>query len=162
MTDSSTPFAIPIWRAWSSEPYCLFLGVFRRARRLIIFHKSINGHLSLPVGNLLQPAPRASRHSNSKSFVTLTANKDCYKNSFFVKTIKDWNSLPDGIVNITEPQQFIGIFSDSNNIFLWHESEDINKKSLNLTFQLIPILRFQVMHDYVCFIAPIVIDYCVK
>ena len=78
----------------------------RTARCLIIFHKSINGHLSLPVGNLLQPAPRASRHSNSKSFVTLTANKDCYKNSFFVKTIKDWNSLPDSIVNITEPQQF--------------------------------------------------------
>ena len=25
---------------------------------------------------------------------------------------------------------------------------------------MIPILRFQVMHDYVCFIAPI--DYCVK
>ena len=46
-----------------------------------------------------------------------------------------------------------GIFSDSNNIFLWHESEDINKKSLNPKFQLIPILRFQVMHDYVCFIS---------
>ena len=53
-----------------------------------------------------------------------------------------------------------GIFSDSNDIFLWHESEDINKKSLNPKFQLIPILRFQVMHDYACFIAPI--DYCVK
>ena len=52
-----------------------------------------------------------------------------------------------------------GIFSDSNNIFLWHESEDINKKSLFPKFELIPILRFQVMHDYVCFIAPI--GYCV-
>ena len=53
-----------------------------------------------------------------------------------------------------------GIFSDSNNIFLWHESEDINDKSLFPKFQLFPILRFQVMHDYVCFIAPI--DYCVE
>ena len=53
-----------------------------------------------------------------------------------------------------------GIFSDSNNIFLWYESEDINKKSLFPKFQLIPILRFQVMHDYVCSIAPI--DYCVE
>ena len=53
-----------------------------------------------------------------------------------------------------------GIVSDSNNIFLYHESEDINKKSLFPTFQLIPILRFHVMHDYVCFIAPI--DYCVE
>ena len=47
---------------------------------------------------------------------------------------------------------------DSNNIFLWHESED--KKSLFPKFQLIPISHFQVMHDYVCFIAPI--DYCVE
>ena len=53
-----------------------------------------------------------------------------------------------------------GIFSDSNNIFLWHDSEDINKKSLFPKFKLIPILHFQVMHDYVCFIAPI--DYCVE
>ena len=34
------------------------------------------------------------------------------------------------------------------------------KKSLFPKFQLIPILHFQVMHDYVCFIAPI--DYCVE
>ena len=53
-----------------------------------------------------------------------------------------------------------GIFTDSNNIFLWHESEDINRKSLFSKCQLIPILGFQVMHDYVCFIAPI--DYCVE
>ena len=53
-----------------------------------------------------------------------------------------------------------GIVTDSNSIFLWHESEDINKKSLFPKFQLIPSSNFQVMHDYVCFIAPI--DYCVK
>ena len=55
---------------------------------------------------------------------------------------------------------FKGIVSDSNNIFLWHESEDINNKSLFPKFQLIPISHFQVKHDYVCFIAPI--DYCVE
>ena len=42
-----------------------------------------------------------------------------------------------------------GIVSDSSKIILWHESEDINKKSLFPKFQLLPILRFQVMHDYV-------------
>ena len=55
---------------------------------------------------------------------------------------------------------FKEIFSDSNNIFLWRKSEDINKKSLFPKFQLIPVLHFQVMHDLVCFIAPI--DYCVE
>ena len=54
-----------------------------------------------------------------------------------------------------------GIFSVSN-IFLWHESEDKNKIPVSLfpKFQLIPILRFQVMDDYVCFIATV--DYCVE
>ena len=53
-----------------------------------------------------------------------------------------------------------GIVSDSNNIFLWYESEDINKESLFPKFHLIPILRFQVMYDYAFFTAPI--DYCVE
>ena len=53
-----------------------------------------------------------------------------------------------------------GIVSDSNNIFWWHESEDIYTERIFLKFQLIPISCFQVMHDYVynqCFI-----DYCAK
>ena len=36
----------------------------------------------------------------------------------------------------------------------WHESAIINKMSLILEFQLISILRLQVLHDYVCFVAP--------
>ena len=47
-----------------------------------------------------------------------------------------------------------GIFSDFNNNFLWHESEDLNQKCLFPKFHLIPILRFQVTHDYVYFILP--------
>ena len=46
----------------------------------------------------------------------------------------------------------------SHNISLGHESEEVNKKSLLPKFESIPILRFQVMHDYVYFIAPT--DYC--
>ena len=42
------------------------------------------------------------------------------------------------------------IFSDSNNIFLWHESEDTEKKrEITSKFQLIPLLRLQVMYDYI-------------
>ena len=44
--------------------------------------------------------------------------------------------------------------------FLWHESEDIDQKSLFPKLQLIPTLRSRVMHDYVCFIPPI--DYDVE
>ena len=64
------------------------------------------------------------------------------------------------IVTMETDDSIKGIFSDSNNI-LWHESE-LNKKSLGLLpkFQLIPILRIQVMHDYVH--RHCSIDYCIK
>ena len=48
-----------------------------------------------------------------------------------------------------------GIFSDSNNIFLWHANEYVvNKKSLIQKFQLISMLCLQVAHDHVYFIGP--------
>ena len=52
-----------------------------------------------------------------------------------------------------------GIFIDSY-VFTLNESEDTNKKSLFSNSELIQIFHFQVMHDYVCFIA--LIDYCVE
>ena len=78
----------------------------RTNRRLTILHKAIYRHLSLPVNNLLQPVQRLSRHLNNKAFNTIHASKNCYKYSCFPETIRDWNSLPDAIVNITEPQRF--------------------------------------------------------
>ena len=75
----------------------------RTKRRLTILHKAIYGHLSLPVNNLLQPVQRLSRHLNNKAFNTIHASKNCYKYSCFPRTIRDWNSLPDAIVNIPKP-----------------------------------------------------------
>ena len=82
------------------------LSTRRQTRRLVVFHKGIHGHLSLPVGNLLQPIQRSSRHFNSKAYSTISTSKDCYKNSFVPRTIVDWNLLPENIVNITEPNPF--------------------------------------------------------
>ncbi|XP_072023123.1 uncharacterized protein [Amphiura filiformis] len=78
----------------------------RKCRRLTILQKAITGHLSLPVGKLLQPAPRTSRHTNSQAFATLAATKDCYKNSYLPRTIRDWNSIPDSIAKRQEPNTF--------------------------------------------------------
>ena len=77
------------------------------------------------------------------------------------KKQKNLSKMQHFVNQNTNITQLKGIVSDSNNIILWHESEDINKKkSLFPKFQLIPILHFQVMRDNVWFIAPI--DYCVE
>ena len=79
------------------------LNIRRTNRRLPIFHKAINGHLALPIGNL-QPVLHCTWHLNCKAFNTIHTSKDCYKCSFFPRTIKDWNSLPDKIATIKDPQ----------------------------------------------------------
>ena len=76
------------------------LEVRRKIRRLTIFKQSITGHLTLPIGNLLQPVQRQSRHHHSESYSLIFANKDCYKFSFVPRTIRDWNALPYSAVSI--------------------------------------------------------------
>ena len=81
------------------------LNIRRTNKRLKLFHKAINGHIALSIGHL-QPVLRRSRHPNSKAYNTIHASKDCYKYSFVPSTKKYWNSLPDKIVTIKEPQKF--------------------------------------------------------
>ena len=60
----------------------------------------------------------------------------------FKGSSKQWH-VQNALIKDSRTGHFVkGIASDSNNIFLWHESEDINKKSLFPKFQLIPISRF--------------------
>ena len=92
----------------------------RQTRRLVIFHKAVHGHLSIPLGNLTQPATRPSRHTNSRAYTTLTASKDCYKHSFMPKTIKDWNSLPKSVVTITDSNQF----KEATKVYLATKKQD--------------------------------------
>ena len=78
----------------------------RKVRRISILQQARLGHLSLPIGNLLQPVQRQSRHLHSNAYATLSANKDCYKYSYFPRTIIDWNFLPEHLTQIELIPQF--------------------------------------------------------
>ena len=75
------------------------LAIRRQSRRLAIFYQASQGHLSLPIEELLQPTQRQTRHTHHLSFQTISTKKDCYKNSFIPRTIIDWNSLPESIIS---------------------------------------------------------------
>jgi hypothetical protein len=78
----------------------------RITHRLTIFQQARLGHLSLPTGNLLQPVQRQSRHLHKNAYSTIAASKDCMKYSFFPRTVRDWNSLPELITNIDSIPHF--------------------------------------------------------
>ena len=91
----------------------------RRANRLIFFYKVVEGLVpALPCHDYLTPVrankrklkPRTFKDcnsdniienqitNNSKCFKNIQSNSVQYKNSFFPRTIKDWNQLEDYVV----------------------------------------------------------------
>ena len=73
----------------SLEPLC----ERRKHHRLHIFHKAVNTNIALPVPSYyLHPTP-PTRNSTSSSYIQLMAHRDYYAQSFFPKTIKQWNSI---------------------------------------------------------------------
>ena len=70
----------------------------RQANRLTLLNKSINGQVAIPAQMFLTPVVRPIRRNNSQAFIRPQASKDIYKNSFFPKTINEWNILPEAIV----------------------------------------------------------------
>ena len=47
-----------------------------------------------------------TRNSSQNKFIELLPNTETYKNSYFCRTIKDWNALPSEIVNIKSADRF--------------------------------------------------------
>jgi len=101
----------------------------RRAQRLTLLYKVVEGHVpAIPIERYLKPLRpkrtiRAKQYegyihqnivcnfvnNNSKCFETIPSKTVLFKNSFFVKTVIDWNKLSDDIVNSST----IDIFKDS-------------------------------------------------
>ena len=73
----------------------------RKDNRLILLYKGLKGKASEPTDDLI-PKTRHCRNQHSMAFQTPIANTDVYKGSFFPKTIRDWNALPDSLISSAE------------------------------------------------------------
>ena len=78
----------------------------RREQRLILLFKIINGLVAIPADDYIVFNQRRTRTSNCKSIKVQTCNTDIYKNSFFPRTINDWNELSDNTVNCNSVEGF--------------------------------------------------------
>ena len=66
-------------------------------------NKAIDLHMShmIPTDDLI-PKTRRCRNQHSMTFQTPIANTDVYRGSFFPRTIRDWNALPDSLISYAE------------------------------------------------------------
>ena len=71
----------------------------RKCARLTLLYKSLNNIVSIPPTYLPVPTPLSSTRSNhGQKFLHYHTSVDCYKFSFFPRTVPEWNDLPARIV----------------------------------------------------------------
>ena len=71
----------------------------RKLHRLTCFYKILNGQLAINHSDLLTPKPCRGRRGHSQQFQQQHANSEAFANSFFMRTITEWNTLLPGTVN---------------------------------------------------------------
>ena len=82
------------------------LADIRRIARLVMFYK-IHHHLvaiNMPLESKLLPAP--TRTENSLAYVIPTSSRDYHLYSFYPRTVRDWNYLPQDLVQLCTPEAF--------------------------------------------------------
>ena len=77
-----------------------FLQTRRQAHRLTLMYKITNNHIDIDKHDYLQDANNLNtRNSHSKKYQTYHTNTNSYKHSYFPSTIRDWNRLPQHIID---------------------------------------------------------------
>ena len=77
------------------------LETYRTDNRLILLYKGLKGKARI---HDLIPKTRRCRNSHSVAFQLPSANKEAFKCSFFSRTIRDWNDLPDSLFPLLKCQ----------------------------------------------------------
>ena len=66
-----------------------------------MLYKGLKGADSIPTNDFVPPI-RRTRNRHSLAFKIPMARTDIYKFSFFLQTIRDWNSLTDSLISACE------------------------------------------------------------
>ena len=78
----------------------------RKNARLTLMHKIVTGSVKVDSSKYLTKGYSRTRSNNSSKFQQLKASTPAYSNSFFVRTIPEWNQLPDSTVNAKDSKAF--------------------------------------------------------
>ena len=86
----------------------------RRDARLVLMYKIENNLVAVQKEGRLIPSNRRSRHIHDKSYQIPATKQDYRKYSFFPRTIREWNSLPPGIVSCKSVEAFKSSLATDN------------------------------------------------
>ena len=84
----------------------------RQTARLTLFHKITHDEVDIDLPDYIVKKNRSLRHYHQNKFIELQSNTEAYRNSFYCKTIRDWNSLPNNILDIDNSRKFKLVFNN--------------------------------------------------
>jgi hypothetical protein len=94
----------------------------RKIAKLTMMYKLVNGLVLVNTEDRLIPPDRISRNNNTKAYQMPSCSAEIRKESYFPRTIRDWNALPDNCITIGSLETFKGPPSGSilnhSNMFL--------------------------------------------
>jgi len=74
----------------------------RKIQRLAFMYKILNGQVAVPatsVDRTLSSRPSRCADANQQKLVTVRAHTENYRQSYSIRTVKDWNALPQSVVS---------------------------------------------------------------
>ena len=77
----------------------------RAVARLTLMYKIVHGYVEV-LNTPLQSSSCQTRHASQLTYRNLQTNKNCYRHSFFPRTIPEWNSLPFSIRSSSSVETF--------------------------------------------------------
>ena len=78
----------------------------RQRARLSLFYKSMHNLIQMPIPQYYIPYSSSSRIHHKHSYIHPGARTNAYMNSFFPRTIKEWNTLPANVVGSNDLTTF--------------------------------------------------------
>lgn len=74
------------------------LAIRRKINRLLLLHKFLSSKVPFKLPDCIQKATtRRTRHTTQYTLAPIFAKTNSYQNSFFPKTVNEWNKLPPSI-----------------------------------------------------------------
>ncbi len=84
------------------------LHIHRQAQRLTLMYNITNNYIDIDPRTYLHSANnQRTRNTHNHTYQTYYANTDSYKHSYFPHTIRDWNRLPQPILNSNTIDAFL-------------------------------------------------------
>jgi hypothetical protein len=78
----------------------------RKHSRLLMMYKLKNNIVRVDASSKLIPNERPSRNNNEQALRIPSCKTTARKDSFYPRTIKEWNTLPNCTVSASSPESF--------------------------------------------------------